>query len=71
MKIIAIIMAIAIVLFMFAPEAILKRFDIEPLNFHYAITTPLCFATVPPEPPTIKCYEESSAPDPEDNDGEY
>ena len=54
-----------------AAQTAMRHFDIEPLNVHYAITTPLCFATVPPEPPTIKCYEESSAPDPEDDDGEY
>lgn len=71
MKIIAIIMAIAIVFFTFAPEVVLQKIDIKPLDIHYNITTPLCYATIPPESPTIKGYEASSVPDPEDNDGKY
>ena len=71
MKIIAILMAIAIVLFTFAPEVIVKSIDIIPLNYHDVISTPMAYALIPPNPFIISGLKPSSAPNPKDNDGEY
>ena len=70
MKVIAIIMALAVILFMFAPKVEIGRADIPSIGFEQAAAIPVCHVALPPKPLAKRLLEEFIIPKPDPDDGD-